>query len=130
GNNQAANQTFREIIALGGDDNIERGYQEIIDTWREAKEWQKALDTAKEAVQKLPSPQLKMVLAGQEADMGDADKALKDVRALLKGKDDASSKSDDREVYIRLAEMCTRLRRFSDAEQALDKAEELSTKSD
>ncbi len=130
GNNQAANETFRQIVALGGDDNIERGYQQIIDTWREAKEWQKALDTAKEAVQKLPSPQLKMVLAGQQADMGDADKAIKDVRALLKGTDDASSKSDDREVYIRLAEMYTRLRRFGDAEQALDKAEELSIKSD
>jgi len=128
GNNQAANETFRQIVALGGDDNIERGYQQIIDTWREAKEWQKALDTAKEAVQKLPSPQLKMVLAGQQADMGDPDKALKDVRALLKGDD--SSKADDREVYIRLAEMYTRLRRFSDAKQALDKAEELSTKSD
>ncbi len=128
GNNQLANATFREIVALGGDDNIERGYQQIIDTWRESKEWQKALDTAKEAVQKLPSPQLKMVLAGQQADMGDADKALKDVRALLKG--DANSKADDREVYIRLAEMNTRLRRFSDAEAALDKAEELSIKSD
>jgi tetratricopeptide (TPR) repeat protein len=128
GNNQAANETFRQIIALGGDDNLERGYQQIIDTWREAKEWQKALDTAKEAVQKLPTPQMKMVLAGQEADMGEPDKALKDVRALLKGDD--SSKADDREVYIRLAEMDTRLRRFSDAEQALDKAEELSIKSD
>jgi tetratricopeptide (TPR) repeat protein len=124
GNNQAANQTFREIIALGGDDNIERGYQEIIDTWREAKEWQKALDTAKEAVQKLPSPQLKMVLAAQQADLGDADKALKDVRALLKGD------ADDRDVYIRLAEMNTRLRRFSDAAQALDKAEQLSSKTE
>jgi len=128
GNNQAANATFRQIVALGGDDNIERGYQQIIDTWREAKEWQKALDTAKEAVQKLPSPQLKMVLAGQQADMGDADKALKDVRAMLKGDD--SSKSEDREIYIRLAEMNTRLRRFSDAEQALDKAEQLSIKPD
>ena len=132
GNNQAANEAFRQIIALGGDDNIERGYQQIIDTWREAKEWQKALDTSKEAVQKLPSPQLKMVLAAQEADMGDADKALKEVRALLKGAANSSSgssaNSEDREIYIRLAEMSTRLRRFSDAQQALDKAEQLSTK--
>ncbi len=132
GNNQAANEAFREIIALGGDDNVERGYQQIIDTWREAKEWQKALDTSKEAVQKLPSPQLKMVLAAQEADMGDADKALKEVRSLLKGdassSSNSSSNSEDREVYIRLAEMNTRLRRFSDAQQALDKAEQLATK--
>ena len=132
GNNQAANEAFRQIIALGGDDNIERGYQQIIDTWREAREWQKALDTSKEAVQKLPSPQLKMVLAAQEADMGDADKALKEVRALLKGaassSSNSSSNSEDREIYIRLAEMNTRLRRFSDAQQALDKAEQLATK--
>jgi len=128
GNNPSANETFREIVALGGDDNIERGYQQIIDTWREAKDWQKALDVAKEAVQKLSSPQLKMVLALQEADMGEADKALKDVHGMLKG--DASSSNDDREVYLTLAQMNTRLRRFADAEQALDKAEQLSTKTE
>ncbi len=93
-----------------------------------SKEWQKALDTAKEAVQKLPSTQLKMVLAAQQADLGDADKALKDVRGMLKG--DANSPHDDREIYITLAQMNTRLRRFSDAEQALDKAEQLSKKSE
>ncbi|MGA7136125.1 MAG: tetratricopeptide repeat protein [Terriglobales bacterium] len=130
GNNASANETFREIVALGGDDNVERGYQQIIDTWREAKEWQKALDTAKEAVQKLPSPQLKMVLALQEADMGQADKALKDVRGMLKGDANPANANDDREVYLTLAQMNTRLRRFSDAEQALDKAEQLSTKTE
>ena len=123
GNYQAAIGPFREIVALGGDDNIERGYQQIIDTWREAKEWQKATDAAKEAVQKLPtSRDLKMVLAGQIADMGQPDQALKDVRALLKGN------ADDRQVYITLAQMNTRLKRFSDAEAALDQAEALSTK--
>ena len=131
GNNQAANEIFRQIITLGGDENIERGYQQIIDTWREAKEWQKATDTAKEAVQKLPgSRDLKMVLASQQADMGEADKALRDVRAMLKGDANAKSSSDDRQVYIALAQMNTRLRRFSDAEQALDKAEQLSSKTD
>jgi len=127
GNNQSAIVTFREIVALGGDDNVERGYQEIIDTWREAKEWQKATDAAQEAVKKEPnSRDLKMVLASQQADMGDVDKALKDVRAMLKG--DAASASDDRQVYITLGQMYSRLRRFSDAEQALDKAEQLSSK--
>jgi tetratricopeptide (TPR) repeat protein len=133
GNNAAAVETFRQIVALGGDDNIERGYQQIIDTWREAKEWQKATEAAKEAVQKLPtSRDLKMVLASQQADMGEADKALKDVHAMLKGDGNANagSTSDDRQVYITLAQMNTRLRRFSDAEQALDKAEALSTKAD
>ena len=125
GNNQAANEIFRQIVALGGDENIERGYQQVIDTWREAKEWQKATDAAKEAVQKLPtSRDLKMVLAAQQADMGAAEQALKDVRAMLKG----GGNSDDRQVYITLAQMCTRLHRFSEAEQSLDKAEALSSK--
>jgi tetratricopeptide (TPR) repeat protein len=113
------------MIALGGDENVERGYQQVIDTWREAKEWQKATEAAKEAVQKLPnSRDLKMVLAAQQADMGDSDNALKDVRALLKGT------ADDRQVYITLAQMNTRLKRYPDAEQALDKAEQLSAKQD
>jgi tetratricopeptide (TPR) repeat protein len=125
GNNVSASDTFRQMVALGGEDNQERGYQQIIDTWREAKEWQRATDVAKEAVQKVPkSVDLKMVLAAQQADMGDPDRALKDVRALLKG--DAG----DRQVYIALAQMNTRLRRFADAGQALDKAEQLSTKPD
>jgi tetratricopeptide (TPR) repeat protein len=125
GNNQAAVDTFRQVIALGGDDNGERGYQQIIDTWREAKEWQKATDAAKEATQKFPnSRDLKMVLAAQQADMGNADHALKDVQAMLKGA------PDDRAVYITLAQMNTRLKRYPEAEQALDKAEQLSTKQD
>jgi tetratricopeptide (TPR) repeat protein len=124
GNNQAANEIFRQIIALGGDDNIERGYQQIIDTWREAKEWQKATDVAKEASAKLPnSRDLKMVLAAQEADMGDGDHALKSVQALLGG-------TDDRAVYITLAQMNTRLKHYPEAEQDLDKAEQLSSKQD
>jgi len=123
GNNPAAIETFRQMIALGGDENIERGYQQIIDTWREAKEWQKATDVAKEAAQKLPgSRDLKMVLAAQQADLGEPDKALQEVRGMLKGD------AEDRTVYIALAQMNTRLRRFSDAEQALDKAEQLSSK--
>jgi tetratricopeptide (TPR) repeat protein len=126
GNNQAAIEVFREIVALGGDEDIERGYQQIIDTWRDAKEWQKATDAAQEAVRKLPaSRDLKMVLAAQQADMGEADKALKDVHAMLTGDTDK-----DRQVYITLAQMNTRLRRFSDAEQELDKAEALATKPD
>ncbi len=126
-NYPAAIEPFREIVALGGDDNVERGYQQIIDTWREAKEWQKATDAAQEAVQKLPnSRDLKMVLAAQQADMGQADAAIKEVRAMLKNNNSA----EDRQVYITLAQMFTRLRRFNEAEQALDKAEQLSTKPD
>ena len=123
-NYTAAVDAFRKMLTLG-DDNAERGYQNIIDTYREAKQWPQATAVAREAVQKLPNSRgLRMVLDSQLADSGEADKALADVRSMLKGT------PDDRDVYIALAQMNTRLKRWKDAEQALDKAEALSPKAD
>lgn len=123
-NYTAAVDAFRKMLTLG-DDNAERGYQNIIDTYREAKQWPQATAVAREAVQKLPNSRgLRMVLDSQLADSGEADKALADVRSMLKGT------PDDRDVYIALAQMNTRLKRWKDAEEALDKAESLSPKPD
>jgi tetratricopeptide (TPR) repeat protein len=121
-NEQLAIDTFRKMLVLG-DDNAERGYQQIIDTYRETKQWQKATDAAKEATQKLPNDRgLKMVYAAQLADMGQTDSGLEQVKSLLKGT------AEDRDVYITLAQMYTRLKRWPEAEAALGKAAELSTK--
>jgi tetratricopeptide (TPR) repeat protein len=121
-NEQLALETFRKMLPLG-DDNAERGYQQIIDTYREAKQWQKATDAAKESTEKLPNDRgLKMVYASQLADMGQPDAGLEQVKSLLKGN------AEDRDVYISLAQMYTRLKRWPDAEAALDKAAQLSTK--
>jgi len=121
-NEQLALETFRKMLALG-DDNAERGYQQIIDTYREAKQWQKATDAAKEATLKLPNDRgLKMVYAAQLADMGQADSGLEQVKSLLKGT------AEDREVYISLAQMYSRLKRWPEAQAALDKAAQFSTK--
>jgi tetratricopeptide (TPR) repeat protein len=121
-NYPAAVETFRKMIPLG-DDNTRTGYQDVIDTYREAKQWSEATAAAKEAAQKLPDDrEIRMVLDAQLADTGDAEKPLADVRAMLKGT------PEDREVYLRLAIMETRLKHWSDAEEALNKAEQLSTK--
>jgi len=123
-NYQAAVDTFRKMIPLG-DDNARTGYQDVIDTYREAKQWPQATAAAKEAAQKLPNDrELRMVLDAQLADTGDPEKPLADVRSMLKGK------PEDRDVYLRLAIMNTRLKRWSEAEEALDKAEQLSTKAE
>jgi len=122
-NYPASVETFRKMIALGGDDNVRTGYQDVIDTYREAKQWDQATTVAREAVQKEPNDrELRMVLDAQLADTGNPDKPLADVRSLLKGT------PEDRDVYLRLAIMNTRLKRWSDAEEALDKADKLSTK--
>src|ERR1700680_2567655 len=123
-NYQSAVDTFRKMIPLG-DDNARTGYQDVIDTYREAKQWPQATAAAKEGEQKLPNDrELRMVLDAQLADSGDPEKPLADVRSLLKGT------PEDRDVYLPLAIMYTRLKRFSEAEQALNKAEQLSTKPD
>src|SRR5260370_4824251 len=83
GNQQQAIETFQKMLALG-DDSAKRGYQQIVDTYREAKQWQKATDAAKEATERLPKDrELKMVYAGQLADAGQADAALHLVKSFL-----------------------------------------------
>ena len=121
-NYQAAVETFRKMIPMG-DDNARTGYQDVIDTYREAKQWPQATAAAKEAAQRLPNDRdMRMVLDAQLADTGDSDKPLADVRSMLKGT------PEDRDVYLRLAIMYQRLKRWSESEEALDKAEQLSTK--
>jgi tetratricopeptide (TPR) repeat protein len=122
GNYPSAVDTFRKMLPLG-DESARQGYQEIIDTYREAKQWPQATAAAKEAVQKMPNDRdLRMVLDAQLADTGDFDKATTDVRSMLKGG------PEDHDVYVRLAIMYTRAKRWSDAEQALDKAEQSTSK--
>ena len=119
---QQAIETFRQMLSLG-DDSAKRGYQELIDTYREAKDWQKATDVAKEATEKLPNDRdLKIVYASQIADMGQSDAAIQQVKSMLKGN------AGDRDVYVRLAMMYSRLKQWPDAEAMLDKADQLSTK--
>jgi tetratricopeptide (TPR) repeat protein len=123
-NYTAAVDTFRKLLPLG-DENARSGYQEIIDTYREAKQWPQATAAAKEAVQKMPADRdLRMVLDAQLADTGEVDSAVADIHKMLKGG------PEDREVYVRLAIIDTRAKRWSDAEKDLAKAEEISTKAD
>ena len=115
-------ETFRKMLTLG-DENARSGYQEIIDSYRDAKQWPQATAAAKEAVQKLPNDRdLRMVLDAQLADMGEFDQAVADIRSMLK------NGPEDRDVYIRLGIVYTRAKRWNDGAQALDKAEQLSTK--
>jgi tetratricopeptide (TPR) repeat protein len=121
-NDPAALESFRTMLTLG-DENAARGYQEIIDTYRGEKQWQQATDVSKESVAKLPKDNdLRMVYALQLADMGQADEGIQQVKSLLKGT------PADREIYITLTQMYTRLKRWQDAEDALSKLDQLSTK--
>ncbi len=83
----------------------------------------KAIAISQKAVASDPKNQdLKLMLAGELADAGKADEGL----AMAKGLLDNSDK--DRTVWMTLAQMYTRLHRWKDAEDALDKAGALTTK--
>jgi len=117
-----AADTFRQMLSLG-DENASRGYQQIIDTYREGKQWDKATAVAKEATAKYPNDRsLKFGFAMQLADQGQADTAIAQVKSVLKGT------PEDRDAYMTLGQIYSRLKRWPEAEQALAKANELSTK--
>jgi tetratricopeptide (TPR) repeat protein len=112
--------TFRQMLDLG-DENAVRGYHQIIETYRDAKQWEKATEAAREGVTRFPADRnLKMVLASQLVDQGQVEAGLAQVQGLL------NNTAQDREVYIALSQMHSRLRRWPEAEQAIQRAEQMS----
>jgi tetratricopeptide (TPR) repeat protein len=121
GKHQLALQTFRKMLDTGEDNATI--YDQLIETYRDLKQWQEATNVAAEAVKKMPQNRnLKLVYAGQLADSGKGDEGVGQVKALLKGT------PEDREVYVALGQIQTRLRHWKEAEEALAKAEQLSAK--
>src|SRR5271165_4937155 len=115
-------ETFRKMVDLG-DDNAIRGYQQLIETYRDNRQWQMATEVAQEAAKKFPDDRdLQMVAASQEADTGNPDAAIARVKAMLKGN------ADDRAVYVALAQMYSRVKNWKEAEDNISKALNLASK--
>lgn len=113
--------TYQKMIDLGGDQAL-RGYQGEVDTYRDAKMFDKAVEVSRKAVAADPENRdLKLMLAGELADQGKADEGLALAKSLL------NNTEKDRIVWLTLAQMDTRLRRWKDAEEDLNKAEALTT---
>jgi len=128
GKTQLALDTYRKMTDLGGDE-ASRGYQEIIDLYREQKQWPEASRTAAEAVQKFPEDKdLKLTLAQQMADEGKAEEGIKLARAQIKGRPE--DRVADRATYVALSQIYAKLKRWKEAEAALSEAEKLAGKPD
>jgi tetratricopeptide (TPR) repeat protein len=114
--------TYQKMIDLGGDTAV-RGYQGQVDTYRDAKMFDKAIAVSRKAVEANPkNRELKLLLAGELVDEGKEDEGLALARSLL----DNSPK--DRDVWMAIGQMDIRIRRWKDAEEALNKASALTTK--
>jgi tetratricopeptide (TPR) repeat protein len=121
---EQAVQTYQLMIAMGGD-YAERGYQGQVDAYRDAKQYDKATQVAQQAAQASPKDKsIQLMLAGQLADSNRPEEGIKLAKAQLKGT------KDDRDAYLVLAQIYTRLRKWKEAGEAIDAAEPLSTKQD
>jgi tetratricopeptide (TPR) repeat protein len=116
--------TYQKMIDLGGDQALQ-GYQGEVDTYRDAKMFDKAVEVSQKAVAANPkNTDLKLMLASELADEGKADEGITMAKGLLDNSD------KDRLVWLTVAQIETRLHRWKDADDALNKADPLSTKKD
>ncbi len=117
---------YQKLIDMGGS-FAARGYQGQVDAYRNAHEFDKAIAVSRKAVAADPKDRdLKLMLAGELADQDHPDEGL----AMAKGLLDGATPDEQRGVWFAIAQMNIRLRRWKDAEDALDQGEPLATKKD
>ncbi len=113
---------YQKMIDMGGETAI-RGYQLQVDTYRDAKQFDKAVEVSRKAVQANPKDRdLRLMLAGEMGDLGQTDEGLTMAKALL------NNTGEDRQVWMALGQMYVRARRWKEAEDAFDKADPLTSK--
>ena len=116
---------YKQMSALGGELKS-RGISGQVDAYRDAHEWDKAAAVAAAAAKEAPQDRdAQLLWAGQLADTGKQDEAIAILTRQING-----NGPQDRVTYLTLAQAYLRLRRFDDANTALDKAEPLSAKND
>jgi tetratricopeptide (TPR) repeat protein len=115
---------YQKMIDMGGS-SAERGYQGQVDVYRNAHQFDKAMEVARKAVAADPKDRdLKLMLAGELADQGRPDEGLAMARSLI----DGATADEQRAAWFAIAQMNVRLHRWKDAQDALDKGEPLATK--
>jgi tetratricopeptide (TPR) repeat protein len=114
---------FRQLAALGGDYAV-RGTIQVIDTYRQAKDYVNAMKEADAAIKKFPDDRgLKAEHATILADQGKVDQGVAEMRALLKG-------DRDRETLLAIAQLYEKSKRWADMGKTLDEAEKISKSDD
>jgi tetratricopeptide (TPR) repeat protein len=118
---------YKQIVELGGD-YVKGGYQGQVDAYRDAHQWKDANAVAAAAAKALPKDHsVQLMYASQLADTGQIDEGIAIAKKQLA---DSPAASDQRDAYLALAQVYTRLKRFPEAKEALDKGEALATKPD
>lgn len=123
GNYSAAVNTFEEMLRLGPEED-RRARVLIIDTYRAARDIQKALDAVRKALDAYPKDRdLRVTQALLYGENAQTDQAASQLRQLLDGT------PADFEVQLDLGQVYQQGRRWPEAEQAVRAAEKLATDS-
>jgi len=117
----SAIRTFEEMAKLSPDLK-KRAQMLLIDTYRESHAIDRAVAETKKVLGENPKDRdLTITLAMLYGEKSDPDAAAKLLNPLLRGG------SDDQEIYLDLAQIQQRGRRYADAEESARKAEELGS---
>jgi len=120
----AAIQTYQEMGKLGADAQ-KRAEMLLIDTYRESRDLDHAIAETKKVLEAAPNdPGLTVTLAMLYGEKSDAEAATKLLDSLLKGND------GDQEIYLNLAQVQERGRKYAEAEQSAQKAEQMARGND
>jgi tetratricopeptide (TPR) repeat protein len=113
-------KVFQELGALDEEQYGARSAAQVIDTWRQAHELKRALAESEAAIKKYPKERVVLVTrASVLADAGRVDEAVAEVKKLLDG-------ANDREVWLTLAQVYEKGKKYQEMGKAIDEAERLS----
>jgi tetratricopeptide (TPR) repeat protein len=113
-------KVFQELGALDEEQYGARAAAQVIDTWRQAHEMKRALAESETALKKYPKERVVLVTrASVLADAGRVDEAVDIVKSLLGG-------TNDREVWLTLAQVYEKGKRYEEMGKAIDEADKLS----
>lgn len=113
-------KVFQELGALDEEQYGARAAAQVIDTWRQAHEMKRALAESEAALKKYPKERVVLVTrASVLADAGRVDEAVDIVKSLLDG-------TNDREVWLTLAQVYEKGKRYEEMGKAIDEADKLS----
>ena len=91
----------------------------LIDTYRISKDYKQAESAAAAAIKKYPDDRLLIVsYANLLSDLGRTDEAAAKIRSLIKG--------DDRDLYLTLAQIYEKAKKYPEMAKAIDQAEKAS----
>lgn len=111
---------FRLMLSLD-ESAARRGYAQMAETYRQARQLDDALATIQQALERFPDQRdLKLQYAGLLSERGHLEQAVQLARGLL------TDTPDDQQIYLTLAQIYERHKRFPEAEAAVQEAEKLS----